>query len=92
MELSRFAGPDEHRSHSDTTASKGKAVACLCSSGRRPRTGETRRLPGDGTYGRLRAVVEGPDGALYVTTSNRDGRGDPARADDRILRIVPPAG
>jgi glucose/arabinose dehydrogenase len=43
-------------------------------------------------YGRLRAVVEGPDGALYVTTSNRDGRGDPSRGDDRILRIVPPAG
>jgi glucose/arabinose dehydrogenase len=42
-------------------------------------------------YGRLRAVVEGPDGALYVTTSNRDGRGDPSRGDDRILRIVPPA-
>jgi glucose/arabinose dehydrogenase len=46
----------------------------------------------DGTYGRLRAVVEGPDGALYVTTSNRDGRGKPARSDDRILRVVPPAG
>jgi glucose/arabinose dehydrogenase len=46
----------------------------------------------DGTHGRLRAVVEGPDGALYVTTSNRDGRGDPERADDRVLRVVPPAG
>jgi glucose/arabinose dehydrogenase len=43
---------------------------------------------GDGLYGRLRAVGEGPDGALYFGTSNRDGRGDPAREDDRILRIV----
>jgi glucose/arabinose dehydrogenase len=43
-----------------------------------------------GRYGRLRTVKEGPDGALYVLTSNRDGRGRPRPGDDRILRIVPP--
>jgi len=42
-----------------------------------------------GPYGRLRDVVEGPDGYLYFTTSNRDGRGLPGIDDDRILRIVP---
>lgn len=41
-------------------------------------------------YGRLRTVVEGPHGDLFVLTSNRDGRGLPRRGDDRILRIVPP--
>jgi aldose sugar dehydrogenase len=35
----------------------------------------------------LRDVVMGPDGALYVATSNRDGRGSPDQQDDRILRI-----
>jgi glucose/arabinose dehydrogenase len=46
----------------------------------------------EGRYGRLRTVREGPDGALYVLTSNRDGRGEPVAEDDRILRIVPPRG
>ncbi|WP_376792211.1 PQQ-dependent sugar dehydrogenase [Thermoflexus sp.] len=42
-----------------------------------------------GEFGRIREVVMGPDGALYFTTSNRDGRGQPRSGDDRILRIVP---
>lgn len=40
-------------------------------------------------YGRIRDVAEGPDGAIYFSTSNRDGRGSPASDDDRILRLVP---
>ncbi|HEY3081292.1 MAG TPA: PQQ-dependent sugar dehydrogenase [Chloroflexota bacterium] len=39
-------------------------------------------------YGRLRDVVEGPDGAIYLLTSNRDGRGTPASDDDRVLRLT----
>ena len=42
--------------------------------------------------GRVRTVVEGPDGALYALTSNRDGRGSPREGDDRLVRIIPPAG
>ena len=46
----------------------------------------------EGDFGRVRSVVEGPDGALYALTNNRDGRGSPREGDDRLLRIVPPAG
>ena len=36
----------------------------------------------DRTYGRLRTAVLGPDGALYITTTNGGGK-------DKILKVVP---
>lgn len=44
-----------------------------------------------GEFGRLRTVVEAPDGTLYLLTSNRDGRGTSGPEDDRVLRLVPDA-
>jgi len=45
------------------------------------------------TYGRLRTLVFDAEGALWVTTSNRDGVGTPTEDDDRVLRILaPPIG
>jgi aldose sugar dehydrogenase len=38
--------------------------------------------------GRIRDVNEGPDGNLYVITSNTDGKGFPDRFDDKLLRIT----
>lgn len=40
-------------------------------------------------YGRLRSVTRGLDGALYITTSNRDGRGKVQAGDDKIIRFEP---
>jgi glucose/arabinose dehydrogenase len=41
----------------------------------------------DVRFGRIREIAEGPDGSIYFSTSNRDGRGRPAENDDRIFRI-----
>jgi len=43
----------------------------------------------EGKYGRIRDIAEGPDGLIYFSTSNRDGRGNPASDDDRIMRMAP---
>lgn len=43
----------------------------------------------EGTYGRIRTVVVGPDGDLYLSTSNRDGRGSVSAGDDKIIRVDP---
>jgi glucose/arabinose dehydrogenase len=65
---------------------RGQCVIRVRLDGRRV-TGQERLLERE--YGRIREVAEAPDGSIYFTTSNRDGRGSPASDDDRILRLVP---
>ncbi len=40
-----------------------------------------------GQFGRIRDVVAGPDGTLWLLTNNTGGRGSPAEGDDRILQV-----
>jgi len=57
------------------------------------RTVESSQVMFNQDFGRLRAVAVSPDGYLYFTTSNRDGRGKPRAGDDKLMRLVPvPAG
>lgn len=41
----------------------------------------------EGEFGRIRAVVLGPDEDIYITTSNTDGRGDPLPGDDKLISL-----
>lgn len=38
--------------------------------------------------GRIRDVTQGPDGYLYIITSNTDGKGFPDKNDDKLVRIL----
>lgn len=40
-------------------------------------------------FGRVREVMRGLDGYIYITTSNTDGRGTVREGDDKIIRIDP---
>jgi glucose/arabinose dehydrogenase len=65
----------------------------LSRQGKRYEVLSIRRLfahgPSKGKYGRIRDVVSGPGGSLFILTSNRDGRGSAQKGDDKILQLIP---
>jgi glucose/arabinose dehydrogenase len=46
------------------------------------RVTSTKKMPGADRFGRIRTLQQGPDGLLYLTTSNGGGR-------DRVIRVTP---
>lgn len=53
-------------------------------------TGEPQPALED-TYGRFSAAASGPNGLLWLGTSNKTG-GEPVSSDDRVIRVEPPSG
>ncbi len=87
-----YRGPiDAWRGSFFFTALRGEHLHRVVLTGDRTEVLELERL-WLGVYGRLRALRSGPDGHLYLGTSNRDGRGGPRPGDDKLLRIVPASG
>ncbi len=43
----------------------------------------------DNTFGRLRGLKIGPNNQFYLTTSNRDGRGQARDNDDKLIKVNP---
>lgn len=69
------------------TGLRGQALYRLVLDAADPRRVATFETLLEGRFGRLRDVVDGPDGDLYLLTSNRDGRGNPGPEDDRVIRL-----
>jgi glucose/arabinose dehydrogenase len=67
---------------------RGQALYRLTLDPNDPRKVQNLQVLFQGQFGRLRDVVEGPDGALYILTSNSDGRGSPSPEGDKVLRLT----
>jgi glucose/arabinose dehydrogenase len=72
-------------------ALRGEALVCVTFDGKNPDRIDDMSATLEKQYGRLRAVAVGPDGLVYLTTSNRDRRGVAMTGDDRVLRLTPVA-
>lgn len=68
---------------------KGEALFELVINAQNPKDLTTFKKITDINVGRIREVVQGSDGSIYIATSNRDGRGTLRTNDDKIYRLVP---
>ena len=74
---SRTAGPGSARCAASACTPSGSAA----------RTRASSAGTSAGRFGRIRQVMKAPDGTLWITTSNRDGRGAPGPNDDKVIKI-----
>lgn len=70
------------------TGLRGQALYRLTLDPHDPRRALALERLFQGQFGRLRDVAQGPDGALYLLTSNADGRGNPGAEGDSVLRVT----
>lgn len=80
-----FAGPDRLAGRMLVATLAGERLYSL-GLGDDGGVSDERELLG-GELGRLRTVVQTPEGELWLATSNQDGRGSPSDGDDRIVRL-----
>jgi glucose/arabinose dehydrogenase len=97
---SRFVSPKASWSPTSTCSPAGLAITrntafvgalrgqCLFAVPLRGENAGESRAYFEEDFGRIRNVVVAPDGALWMTTSNTDGRTDPGRDDDKIIRVT----
>ncbi len=71
------------------TALGGKALHVLTFDSTNPAVVASRTTVTGISIGRIRDVAQAPDGSIYITSSNRDGRGSPSANDDQVYRLAP---
>ena len=67
----------------------GEALHVLTFDSANPAVVSNRDTVDEVNIGRVREVTQAPDGSIYITSSNKDGRGSPSGNDDQVYRLAP---
>lgn len=78
----------QFRNHFLVGLLKGEGILDVTLNSDRKQIASYEKIP-EIIFGRIREVAQSPNGAIYFTTSNKDGRGKVNAGDDMIYKIVP---